>query len=435
MPHFGVLSFKGTGHLNPLIALSRQLVTRGHRVTFFLNSEAENQILSNGLEFIPIGGPMGSPRARKPSGSIAALLYRIRRTAGEMEMFLSEAPLALARAGVDVLIVDELALAGPTIAEMMGTPYFVISYSVPHNFGWSAPRQIAPKTSLLARVQSSLLEVSVLRMKGPVRRRLDRFRRGVGLGPIRDRKTAFPELAHITQLAECLDFPRTDLPPTFHYTGPFLDEVGRPSIDFPWEKLDGRPLVYASLGTTLKSAPATFHMIAEACDGLHVQLVISLGGRRKLEDFQGMPGNPLVLRDAPQLELLKRAEVVITHAGSNTVFETLMQGKPMVAIPNAFDQPTIAARLAWLGAAVVVPSGKVSTQRLRSALSMLLDDPRYRRAAREIQARLQSVRGLERAADVIEEALKHHLESPVSWECSCDNRARLPADDSLMTSG
>jgi hypothetical protein len=36
MSHFGVLSYKGAGHLNPLIALSRQLIDRGHRVTLLL---------------------------------------------------------------------------------------------------------------------------------------------------------------------------------------------------------------------------------------------------------------------------------------------------------------------------------------------------------------------------------------------------------------
>lgn len=407
MPHFGVLSYKGTGHLNPLIALSRQLVMRGHTVTFFLNSDVENQIRSHGLGFVPIGGPDRPPRVRKPSGAIAALHYRVRRTIGEMEMFLSETPLALERMGVDALIVDELALAGPTLAEMLRLPYFVISTSVPHNFGWSAPRSIAPKTSLFDRVQSALLEVSVLRMKGPVRRRLDRSRRELGLGPIRDIKATFPELAHITPLPQCLDFPQPDLPSAFHYTGPFVDEAARPFIDFPWGRLDGRPLVYASLGTTLKCEPATFHLIAEACDGLGVQLVISLGGRRDPETFHSLPGNPVVVRNAPQLELLKRAEVVITHAGPNTVFETLMQGKPMIAIPKTFDQPAIAARLAWLGAAVVLPSGKLSARRLRSALEAILSDLSYRNAAREIQAKLRSVHGLERAADVIEAELEN----------------------------
>ncbi len=412
MAHFGVLSYKGAGHLNPLIALSRQLMARGHRVTFLLNAEMEDNILACGLEFVAIGTlDTGSARHRKPSGGIAALRYRVRRTIGEMEMFLRETPPALDRAAVDALIVDELALAGPTVAEMLRLPYFILSTSVPHNFGWSVPRRIAPAKSLLARFQSVLLEISVFNMRGPVRRRLDRFRREASLGPIREIRKIFPELAHITQLPQCLDFPRSHLPSTFCYAGPFIDEAARPAITFPWEQLDGRPLVYASLGTTRKCEPVVFHWIAEACYGLGVQLVTSLGGRRDPGMFQNLPGNPIVVKEAPQLELLKRAIAVITHAGLNTVLETLMYGKPMVAIPKAFDQPAIAARLAWRKAAIVLPSGKLSAKQMRAALREILEDPTYRKAAEKIQVELQSHHGLEHAVDRIEAAFEQYAGS------------------------
>jgi len=413
MSHFGVLSYKGTGHLNPLITLSRELVARGHRVTFFHDAEMEARIRFHGLEFFAIAEPMnvssehtGADRRKKPSSNIPLLRYRIRRTVNDMERFLRETPRALTGAGVDALLVDELALAGPTVAEMLGLPYFVISTSVPHDFGWTAPHSIAPAKSIFTRVQNALLEISVFQMRGPVRQRLDSFRRQVGLKPIRQIKQVFPELAHITQLPQCLDFPRSVLPPHFHYTGPFVDAAARPSIEFPWNRVDGRPLIYASLGTTLKSDPAIFRLIAEACDGLGVQLVISLGGRRDPGVFSDMPENPIIVRDAPQLELLKIAEIVITHAGPNTVFETLMQGKPMIAIPKTFDQPAIAARLAWLGAAKVLRPEKLSVEDIRAALLLVLSEAGYRSAARELQAKIHEAKGLKRAVDLIEQAME-----------------------------
>lgn len=412
MSHFGVLSYKGTGHLNPLIALSRELVARGHRATFFHDAELEDRIRPHGLGFFAIAARAGDSeeraparRQQKPSSAIPLLRYRIQRTINDMERFLREAPQALVHAGVEALIVDELALAGPTIAELLHLPYFIISTSVPHNFGWSAPSPIQPSKSLFTRVQAALLEVSVLQVKGPVRCRLDTFRQHAGLGPIRQIRAAYPELAHITQLPQCLDLPRSGLPSTFHYTGPFVHAAARLAVKFPWDQLDGRPLIYASLGTTLKSESETFHLIAQACDGLGVQLVISLGDRRDPEAFRNLPGMPVIVRDAPQLELLKRAELVITHAGPNTVFESLMQGKPMIAIPKTFDQPAIAARLAWVGAAIVLRSDRLSAEAIRAALSAVLRDPAYRNTARRLQARLRSEQGLKRAADLIEQAL------------------------------
>ena len=124
MSHFGVLSYKSTGHMNPLLALSRRLIDRGHRVTFFQKPEVEAQVRQHGLEFVPIG-PFRSSSADNGTGGqgsltgIDALRYGVRRIVGDMEMFLREGPAALAHAGVDTLIVDEIALSGPTLAETL----------------------------------------------------------------------------------------------------------------------------------------------------------------------------------------------------------------------------------------------------------------------------------------------------------------------------
>jgi zeaxanthin glucosyltransferase len=422
MSHFGVLSYKGTGHLNPLIALSRQLVSRGHRVTFFQKPGVEAEVCRHGLEFVPVGTskPCSGVDGRAggihtPYTGITAIRNGIRRIVGDMEMSLREGPAALTHAGIDTLIVDEITLSGPTLAEMLHLPYFVVSTSVPHNFGWSAPGRIAPRHSCFDRVQNALLHVSVLRMRGPVRWRLDRYRHQAGLGPVRGMEKVFPELAHITQLPQCMDFPRSALPHRFYYTGPFVDEAARRSVEFPWDRLDGRPVAYASLGTTRKGEPDIFHMIAEACNGLNLQLVISLGGRRDPEMFADLPGNPLVVRSAPQLELLKRAEIVVTHGGLNTALETLMEGKPLIVIPKSFDQPAVAARLEWLGVAEVLRLEGLSAGQIRLALAKVLGDPSYGDAARVVQGKIRSARGLERAADVIEELLEIHAGEHPTW--------------------
>lgn len=425
MSHFGVLSYKGTGHLNPLIALSRQLIKRGHRVTFFQRPELETRVRQHGLEFSPIGrARFSGGRQRnqhKSMSGIAGLCFSVRRIVDEMEIFLREAPAAFIQTGIDALIIDEIELAGPTLAQMLDLPYFVVSTSVPHNFGWTVPDWLSARkyrVSYFFRVQNALVQVSVFRMRGPVRRKLDDYRRKAGLGPIQEIQKVFPELAHIAQLPQCLDFPRSMLPSNFYYTGPFVDESARPSVDFPWNQLDGRPLVYASLGTAKNSQPAILRLISEACHELDLQLVISLGGRLDPDLFDGLPGEPLVVRYAPQLEILKRADVVITHGGLNSVLETLMEGKPMIAIPMAHDQPAVAARLAWLRVAEVLPEKNLSAKQLRLALVKLLTDASYRDAAKEVQARIRSARGLERAVEVMEKALEKFYGKP-----SCETRA------------
>lgn len=418
MSHFGVLSYKGAGHLNPLIALSRQLVVRGHRVTFIHIAKLEAQVIRNGLEFRSLGSITPALKQQNATDyswrlvrDLVALRNGVDRIAQDMEFFLQEAPKALIASGVDVLLMDEISLAGPTVAELLHLPYFIVSTSVPHNFGWSGPACIAAEATLLERLRRAILEVSILRMRGPVRLRLNKLRRSQGLKPIPRSQRKYPELAHITQLPQCLDLPRSTLPSVFHYAGPFVDESARPPMHFPWSRLDGRKLVYASFGTSRNTDLQLFQFIAEACQEFRLQLVISLGGRSDPESLRGLSGEPIVVRDLPQLEVLKRADIVISHGGLNTALETLMNGKPMIVIPKRFDQPAVAARLEWHGVALVLPAKSCSLNKIREALSRILNEPRYQENAMKMQGAIRSSYGLDRAADLIEGVLRKHTKT------------------------
>ncbi|HEX5283618.1 MAG TPA: glycosyltransferase [Bryocella sp.] len=415
MAHLGVLCYQGAGHLNPLIALSRELVSRGHNVTFFLPAEVESRIRQHGLGFFPIDVSGIDPKRRR-AGSVTEstsgwhedILAKIRRFDQEIGAYIREYVAAITTARVDALLMGEITLAGPTVAEMLQIPYFVVSTSIPHNFGWTAPRALLPRRTWYEEFEARMFEVTVFSVKDPVLQILDRYRRDAGLGSLKDIGATFPELAHITQWPRCLDEERAELPDRFFYTGPFVDASARPPVDFPWHQLTGQPLIYVSLGTTRKADPEIYQRIASACSGLDLQLVITLGGRRNLEEFANLCGNTIVVSNAPQLELLKRADLVITHAGPNTAIETLLSGLPMLALPLALDQPAVAARLKSLGVAEALPPQHCSEDEIRAAVHRLLTQDRFRDAARTIQAQLQSLRGIEQAGCIVEEALANH---------------------------
>jgi zeaxanthin glucosyltransferase len=147
-----------------------------------------------------------------------------------------------------------------------------------------------------------------------------------------------------------------------------------------------------------------FQSIAEACSTLDAQLVLSMGGNREPSELGSLPGNPLVVRYAPQLEIVKRASAVVTHAGLNTVLESLAEGVPLVAIPQGNDQPGVAARIAHHKAGVVVPLRKLSVKGLRTAIDAVLRRDMYRAAAKQLQAAMRQVNGLEIASDVTEKS-------------------------------
>jgi zeaxanthin glucosyltransferase len=104
-------------------------------------------------------------------------------------------------------------------------------------------------------------------------------------------------------------------PPQFYHTGPFHDGAGRIDTDFPWERLTEEPLIYASMGTVQNGLANVFRAIVTAASKhKDVQLVLSVGNNLDPKEIGPMPNNAIVVNQAPQLELLKRASVCITHA-------------------------------------------------------------------------------------------------------------------------
>jgi UDP:flavonoid glycosyltransferase YjiC (YdhE family) len=222
------MSFTGTGHLNSLILLSQQLKERGHKITFFEKNKIESRVRQAGLDFFPIGTGRSSLKEQKAQrhnlnlrSQLSTLQFNLKRITHDLEMYLEETPSALRRTGVDALLINEIALTGPTVAQITRLPYFIISPSVPHIFGWNDFPWLSGykySASWLSFLETALFEVSALRMRGPIRRAIDAYRHKVGLGPVREARRSFPELAQITQLPKCLDLPRTTLPADLFYT-------------------------------------------------------------------------------------------------------------------------------------------------------------------------------------------------------------------------
>jgi len=219
------------------------------------------------------------------------------------------------------------------------------------------------------------------------------------------------KLAVITQTPKEFDFPIPHLPPQFHYAGPFHDNEGREPVPFPWEKLTGKPLIYASMGTLVNGLNNVYRTILEAVSEFpETQVVLSIGRNLDPGDLGPVPPNTIVLPIAPQIELLKRAALCITHAGLNTALEALAQGVPMVAIPIGYDQPGVAARIAYHGVGEFVEIGDLTARRLSELIGKVKSDPTYRDKARWFQKVLRETRGLDVAADIIEGVFGEHLE-------------------------
>jgi MGT family glycosyltransferase len=209
----------------------------------------------------------------------------------------------------------------------------------------------------------------------------------------------------LAQLPKELDFAATPWPQQFRYAGPFHDGERRASVAFPWERLTGERIIYASLGTLQNGLEEIFSTIAEGVgDRAGVQLVLSVGPFLDVEKITSLPQNAIVVQQAPQLELLKQATLCITHAGLNTALECLAEGVPMVAIPITNDQPGVAARITAAGAGTTVPLHMLTAKLLRTHIDEVLDQPAFRQNAQRFMGIIAATDGLNKAADLLEEA-------------------------------
>jgi len=403
----GFICLSLPGHLNPMTALARQLQARNHEVVFLYSSGA------CGLPFVPSPEKdhinEARPEASKKEGH-DALQFSIRAVLTQTESILKSLPAILQANGIDALIIDTIQFYAELGAMQLGIPYLHVSTGVHHDYsgytplclyGW--PHETTPAT--LAKNREAVAKWTNL--LGSVNGGVKAHAESVGLKvDWNDLDSTVSPLALITQVPRAFDFESSHWPRQFHHTGPFHNGKGREKVDFPWERLTGKPLIYASMGTILNGQVDVFRtIVAAVAKNKNLQLVLSVGDQIDPKQIGQVPNNAIIAKRVPQLELLKQATVCITHAGLNTVLESLAQGVPQLAIPVTYDQPGVAARIAHHRTGVVTSLDKLTADHLALLLEEVLANPTYRENARRLQKAITEANGLSVAADVIEESV------------------------------
>lgn len=413
MSHFGLFCPNTVGHLNPMIAVADALRTRGHRVTFFLLGESPAQVTSAGFEVVSVGGtrfPAEDYRAAMAHlGTLsgrAALKHTVAVGARTATAVLEGGAELAQGMDLDALIIDQVSSPAGTVADELGIPFATICNALLLNSDPLVPPFFTswqPQPGAWPRLKNRLAWKGFDRMFAPILEQIQARRCKLGLSLLTHVSQTWSSRLQVSQQPEAFDFPRSQAPPALHYVGPLRLSTGYPPVDFPWDRLDGRPLVYASLGTLQNRVSTPYWMIAQACSFPDVQLVITTGRGIAPSTLEGLPGQPIVVSYAPQLELLSKATLAITHAGLNTALDALSVAVPMVAVPVTNEQPGIAARVVWSGAGEALPLRRATVETVRSAVERVLANPSHREAVKRIRASIQAGGGATRAAELIEQ--------------------------------
>lgn len=413
----GVTVSPATGHLHAMTALARRLDSRGHEVICLGLPDAARGVAAAGLRFEELCGrqfPVGSFALRlaelsKLSGQ-DAVAYTMDWIHESCRAELRDLPGVLQTVQVDALVVDRVSPGAGAVAMAMNIPFVHVSCTPLVDLSGVTPLFFFPwpyEDSETARERNRDGVTGYLQLVAGIRASMREYLQANGV-PVdtSDIYWAESKLAYLTQVPAAFDFPGDHLPAHFHRTGPFHDGAGREPVEFPWERLTGAPLIYASLGTVQNGLEHVFRTILAAVERPGYQLVLSVGMNTARESLETKRADTIVVQRAPQIELLRLATLCVTHAGLNTTLEALAQGVPLVAIPIANDQPGVAARILASGTGLFLPIAELTREDLSGLVDEVLRTPSYRKRALEMKTAIAEVDGLEMAADIIEEAFE-----------------------------
>ena len=418
-------------NMNVTFALAKKLQSNGHRIVYACIPDTEERIRSQGFDFVPIfssvfpKGALAAQFANEAAGKFLGLAGVNARTKGMCELCRDgEVAKATASMRPDLFLVSNHVPWVAIDAWKTGTQIIMFSSVVVSTRDAFAPpisSDTIPARHLSSRLKvwwewQRVIFLRTLLFKVLALDKRSLYIRDLALAvgyPLSDidfdvspwPRLSFPELVFFP---ECFQFQRATPVKGALYVEPSVD-VDRKDKEFAWSKLDGRPLVFCSLGSVvtfkyLALAKRFFQAFLDAMrERPDLQAVVAIGNYLKPDDFRS-PENVVLADDAPQVSLLKRASLMVGHGGGGGIRESLFYGVPMLLVPIGFDAPGNVARAIYHGVAVKADFKTSSAAELKAAIDKLLGDPSYSEAARrmskqfvELQEQMPSVEIIERA--------------------------------------
>ncbi|HSQ64405.1 MAG TPA: nucleotide disphospho-sugar-binding domain-containing protein [Polyangiaceae bacterium] len=431
------------GHLNPTFKLARALAARGHRVIYTAVPDLEPHIQAQGfatLPWFPDLFPPGFARDQDAAGLLARRRAITRQFQALTERVASGEGAAgrIAQSRPDLVLADVNAPHLTLLARKLGIPLVAVTTHLPQT---RAPG-VAPLRSslpfdgtLLGHLRAELgwqkflasrrLGATIADWLGLcppyelTRRMAARF--GVSDRELDAQTVSMPQVRSAPELVlcpECFDFPRPPSAARHYVASVDLDRHGREPLDWSCIPAD-KPLVYCALGTQIYRARDTAAFFPRLVQVLaqkpNWHLLLALGRHLEPAELGAVPRNVTVVRSAPQLDVLKRARLMITHGGLGTIKECILFGVPMVVIPLDVDQPGNAARVVYHGLGCAGDVRRSSTSDLLGFVATVLNEESFRAHVERMRKRFQQVESSTLGADVVDDLLARCTGNPSAF--------------------
>ncbi|WP_338681811.1 glycosyltransferase [Streptomyces acidiscabies] len=382
--HIAMIGIPAVSHVLPSLDVIRELVARGHRVTYANDPVVAHLIEPTGAELVPYTSVLPVADNDWPEETIAA-----------MSVFLDDAVQALPQLRAvydtdpaDLYLYDIGAYPARVIAESQGRPLMQFS---PTFVGWEGY-----ETEVAAHIWA-------LPGADAYRARFEAWLKESGASTLAMEEFAARPAHTVATITRAMQ-PQADRvdTSTVTFVGPCFDPA-----EGDWARpADAENVLLVSLGSAYTRQPEFYRQCLAAfgdLPGWHV--VLQIGKYTDPADLGTIPANVEVHPWVPQRAILDRADAFVTHAGMGGCGEGLLAGVPMIAVPQGAEQFMNADRLVELGIARRLDTADATAQALRSALLELTADPGVARRSAELQAAARKEGGTKRAADLVEELI------------------------------
>lgn len=383
MSHIAFLNIPGHGHVNPTLPVVAELVARGHRVSYAIPSGFADIVKQAGAT--PIVHPTTLPTddAEWPEEMVPALNLFFTET----RQVLPVLEAAFADDRPDVVVYDVGAWTARLLAARWGVPAIQFSPTFVAYEGW--------EDQLAAMVDMPDVAEFYAGM--------DRWLAAQGVDLPAAAYVGDPDRA-VVSIARSFQPNADSVPAKYTFVGPCLAD--RSAFQGTWEApADDRPVLLVSFGSAYTNEPGIYREVFRAFGGTEWHVVVNIGKHVDPADLGEAPANVELHRWVPQLEILSRATVFVTHCGMGGTMEGLYHGVPMVGLPVLGEQLMNAQRLVELGVGRYLPREEATAEALRSAVLELAGDPDVAERLAAIRAEVRAAGGTAAAADVIESAL------------------------------
>ncbi|UJF31875.1 macrolide family glycosyltransferase [Paenibacillus hexagrammi] len=376
-----------SGHIHPTLGLVEELIAHGEEIVYVASEEYRTKLERLGARFVAYDNFL----ADKDPWQLGAFMPLVNLILASYEVILP-CILQLAETNsFDYLIHDSMYGCGNLVADLLQLPHvstcssFVYSERLwskhsKHNKEFANNyKHMKEFFSLAKRMEEAYGLHRKLQVK-------DVFFNKGDLNILFTSKELQPE-------AETLD-------PSYQFVGPCINDR-RDTMDLHVDQASGKKIVYVSLGTVFNNDKIFYGLIFEALRDFDGQVIVSVGERIDMADFDDIPPHFMVRPYIPQLTVLQQADLFITHGGMNSVHEALYFDVPLIVVPIAADQPIVASRIAELGAGRVLDISTLTVEILRESVQDVLLTDTYRHNSSRIGLALRQAGGQQAAIEQI----------------------------------